>query len=184
MLDLDSALLQEDCVRVRCAQLHRRLKGCWVIHSQRRRTDSHDSSSCSEVALAQVALARGGRAVEECKKGSLRKGSFTGRILRKSLENPPKILLQLDEVSLPFHTLRTLYPQESPEPLQLFGDRESATKKLCDKDFAERSGELSGAICLQTLVLLSNDRQPLGFFRKFFGAVRVIFLALWVLFGS
>ena len=31
------------------------------------------------------------------------------------------------------------------------------TKKLCDKDFAEHSGELSGAICLKTLVLLGND---------------------------
>ena len=39
----------------------------------------------------------------------------------------------------------------------LFGDTEGATKKLCNKDFAERSGELSGAICLKTLVLLSND---------------------------
>ena len=29
--------------------------------------------------------------------------------------------------------------------LQL-GDRKGTTKKLCDKDFAERSGELSGAI--------------------------------------
>ena len=38
------------------------------------------------------------------------------------------------------------------------GDRKGTTKKLCDKDFAERSGELSGAICLKTLVLLRNDR--------------------------
>ena len=30
-------------------------------------------------------------------------------------------------------------------------------KKLCDKDFAERSGELTGAICLKTLVLLGSD---------------------------
>ena len=29
--------------------------------------------------------------------------------------------------------------------------------KLCDKDFAEHSGELSGAICLKTLLLLEND---------------------------
>ena len=44
-------------------------------------------------------------------------------------------------------------------PLQLsFGDRKGTTKKLCDKDFAERSGELSGAIRLKTLVLLGNDR--------------------------
>ena len=32
------------------------------------------------------------------------------------------------------------------------------TKKLCDKDFAERSGELSGAICLKTPVLPGGDR--------------------------
>ena len=38
------------------------------------------------------------------------------------------------------------------------GDGEGTTKKLCDKDFAERSGELSGAIRLKTLVLLGNDR--------------------------
>ena len=30
------------------------------------------------------------------------------------------------------------------------GDRQGTTKKLCDKDFAERSGELSGAIRLKT----------------------------------
>ena len=34
------------------------------------------------------------------------------------------------------------------------GDRKGTTKKLRDKDCAERSGELSGAICLKTLVLL------------------------------
>ena len=38
------------------------------------------------------------------------------------------------------------------------GDRKGTTKKLCDKDFAERSAELSGAICLETLVLLGNDK--------------------------
>ena len=43
---------------------------------------------------------------------------------------------------------------ESPR----MGDRQGTTKKLCDKDFAERSGKLSGAICLKTLVLLRNDR--------------------------
>ena len=35
-----------------------------------------------------------------------------------------------------------------------FGNRKGTTKKLSDKDFAERSGELSGAICPKTLVLL------------------------------
>ena len=34
--------------------------------------------------------------------------------------------------------------------LWIFGDRKGATKKLCDKDFAKPSGELSGAICLKT----------------------------------
>ena len=38
------------------------------------------------------------------------------------------------------------------------GDRKGTTKKLCDKDFAERLGELSGAICLKVLVLLGDDR--------------------------
>ena len=38
------------------------------------------------------------------------------------------------------------------------GDRKRTTKKLGDKDFAERSGELSGVICPTTLVLLGNDR--------------------------
>ena len=41
--------------------------------------------------------------------------------------------------------------------IQSIGDRQGTTKKLRDKDFAERSGELSGAICLKTLVLLGND---------------------------
>ena len=36
------------------------------------------------------------------------------------------------------------------------GDRQGTTKKLCDKDFAERSGELSGSICLKTLSLSGN----------------------------
>ena len=37
------------------------------------------------------------------------------------------------------------------------GDRKGTTKKLCDKDFAERSGELCGVICLKTPVLLGID---------------------------
>ena len=44
------------------------------------------------------------------------------------------------------------------EFLPEIGDRKGTTKKLCDEDFAERSGELSGAICLKALVLLGNDR--------------------------
>ena len=40
---------------------------------------------------------------------------------------------------------------------QLEAKNWGTTKKLCDKDFAERSSELSDAICLQTLVLQGND---------------------------
>ena len=46
---------------------------------------------------------------------------------------------------------------------------------MATKIFAELSGELSGAICLKTLVLLAST---LELFRKFFGAVRAI-LWLW-----
>ena len=55
----------------------------------------------------------------------------------------------------------TLKPRPKPRfwaSLQKLGHREGTTKKLCDKDFAERSSELSGATCLKTLVLLGNDR--------------------------
>ena len=38
------------------------------------------------------------------------------------------------------------------------GDRKGTPKKLRDKDLAERSAELFGAICLKTLLLLGNDR--------------------------
>ena len=41
---------------------------------------------------------------------------------------------------------------------RIFWGRKGTTKKLCDKDFAERSGEPSGAISLETLVLLDNDQ--------------------------
>ena len=37
------------------------------------------------------------------------------------------------------------------------GDRKGTTKKLRDKDFAERSGELYGAMCLEALVVLGNN---------------------------
>ena len=53
---------------------------------------------------------------------------------------------------------------------RIVGDRKGTTKKLCDKDFAERSGELSGAICLKALVLLGNDR--------FFGFVSPFWLLI------
>ena len=47
----------------------------------------------------------------------------------------------------------------------VFGDRSGTTKKLCDRDFAERSGELSGAICLKTLVPLGTMRAEISTFR-------------------
>ena len=56
-----------------------------------------------------------------------------------------------------------------------FGDRKGTPKNFCDNDFAELSGELSGAICLKTLVLLGSTIE---LFRKFFGTVRAIFW-LW-----
>ena len=37
-------------------------------------------------------------------------------------------------------------------------EKASQRETVCDKDLAERSGELSGAICLKTLVLLGSDR--------------------------
>ena len=54
-------------------------------------------------------------------------------------------------------------------------DKTGTPKNFCEKDFAKLSGELSGAICLKTLVLLGS---ALELFRKFFGAVRAIFW-LW-----
>ena len=51
-------------------------------------------------------------------------------------------------------------------------------QNFCDKDVAELSGELSGAICLRILVLVGS---ALELFRKFFGTVRAFFW-LWVLF--
>ena len=66
----------------------------------------------------------------------------------------------------------------NPRERKFVGKRKGTPKNLCGKDFAELSGELSGAICLKTLVLLGS---ALELFRKFFGAVRAIFW-LWVLF--
>ena len=45
-----------------------------------------------------------------------------------------------------------------PQLASILGDRKGTTTKLCDKGFAEHSDELSGAICLKILVLLSTDR--------------------------
>ena len=51
------------------------------------------------------------------------------------------------------------------DSLLKMGDGKSTTKKLCGKDLAELSGELSGAICLKTLVLLVTTSNPLELFR-------------------
>ena len=56
-----------------------------------------------------------------------------------------------------------------------FRDRKGTPKHFCAKDFAKLSGELSGAICLKTLVLLGS---ALELFTKFFGAVCAI-IWLW-----
>ena len=58
------------------------------------------------------------------------------------------------------------------------GDRKTTTKKLCDKDFAERSGELSGAIRLKTLVLLGDDRYPPRIVQKILWCCSCDFLVL------
>ena len=44
---------------------------------------------------------------------------------------------------------------------RLIRDRKGTPKNFCDKDFAELSGELSGAICLKTLVLMVVTGNPL-----------------------
>ena len=67
----------------------------------------------------------------------------------------------------------------------IIGDRKGTTKKLCDKDFAECSGELSGVICLKTLVLLGNDPiTPSNCSENSLVLFMRLFLALWVFFGS
>ena len=58
----------------------------------------------------------------------------------------------------------------------IFRDRKGTPKNFFDKDFAELSGELSGAICLKTPVILG---RALELFRKFLGTVRATFLGFW-----
>ena len=65
-----------------------------------------------------------------------------------------------------------------------FGNSKGTTKKLCDKDLAERSGELSGAIGLKTLVLQGNDPVVPSKCSEHSLALFVRFFALRVLFGS
>ena len=61
------------------------------------------------------------------------------------------------------HNSKTIYLMQCVcNDLNMFGDRKGTTKELCDKDFAERSGKLSGAVCLKTLVLLGNDPMDLS----------------------
>ena len=69
----------------------------------------------------------------------------------------------------------------------MVGDRKGTTKKPCDEDFAEHSGELSGVICLKTLVLLDNEpvtpsncsENSLVLFVRFFGFVGPFWLVTW-----
>ena len=59
-------------------------------------------------------------------------------------------------------------PRDTPVPLYT----RTSPWPIVQPNFAELSGELSGAICLKTLVLLGS---ALELFRQFFGAVRAIF---------
>ena len=67
-------------------------------------------------------------------------------------------LMQTWVCLVPFILFPSLRAKTSIPGGRLLGDRKGTTKKLCDKDFAERSGELSGAIRLKTLVLLGDNR--------------------------
>ena len=51
-------------------------------------------------------------------------------------------------------------------------DRKGTPKRLCHKDFPQLSGEVSGVICLKSLVSFGGALES---FRNFFGAVRVMF---------
>ena len=69
-----------------------------------------------------------------------------------------------------------LSPTPSRQPLFETSEK-GVPKNLRDKDFADLSGEFSGAACLRTLVLLYSALELLRV-RTFFGAVRAIFGAL------
>ena len=74
------------------------------------------------------------------------------------------------------HPRRNYYINlHAPSSGLFFRDRKGTPKNFCDKDFAELSRELSGAISLKTLFLLGS---ALELFSKCFGAVRAIFW-LW-----
>ena len=63
------------------------------------------------------------------------------------------------------------------------GDEKGTPKNFCDKDFAELSGELSGAICLKTLVLLGNDQKPPRIVQKVLWYCSWFFVHFGVLLG-
>ena len=68
---------------------------------------------------------------------------------------------QCDNPPLSRNTFSRKYRRGGIAPI--FRDRKGAPKNLCDKDFAELSGELSGAICLKPLFLFGS---ALDLFRK------------------
>ena len=70
-----------------------------------------------------------------------------------------------------------------PPLREVSGDRKGITKTLCDKDFAERSGEPSGAICHKPLWYWAMTRSPSNCSEKSLRLVRAMFLFLCVLFG-
>ena len=65
------------------------------------------------------------------------------------------------------------FRKQSKPTWPILRDRKGAPKNFCDKDFAELPGELSGAICLETLALLGSAlelfRNSLVLFAQFFG---------------
>ena len=107
--------------------------------------------------------------------------------------HPPKIqptfsvILSREEeevrkwVPKPFGPEGPIVKLNSFSALFKFRDKKGTPKNFCDQDFAELSGELSGAICLKSLVLLGG---ALELFRKFFGAVRAICWLWGSFFGS
>ena len=84
---------------------------------------------------------------------------------------------EITDINSPFEMFpfRSIVLTFRPEFLPRIRDGKATPKNLCEKDFAELSGELSGAICLKALVLLGSALELFG---KFFGTVRAIFL-LW-----
>ena len=65
-----------------------------------------------------------------------------------------------------------------------FRDTKGTPKNFFDKDFAELSGGLSGAICLETLVFMGNGQQAPRTGQKILWRCSCDFLALGFFFGS